>query len=182
MTTLHNKMNEAVADVTTDYAALATAAQRRGLAIRRRRAALTSIGSVAAVAVLGVGIYAVTPHHTPTESVAPAGSTSPSTSASVTPSETPTTNSDDTVPLTGQGLAAALGAAAANAAFPTSEASSLTVSSYAGQSDEREAYAQVYLAMGGTGRAGVVGINIQHLSDFSEKDLPRDCSQDFLNN
>ncbi len=164
MTTLHDKMSDAVADVTTDFSALTSSARRRGLAIRRRRAALSSIGAVAAVTVLGLGWYALSPTHRSTTTIEP-GSATPSAPALPDPLIDRTAG-QATDPLTGRSLAAALSLAV------TDEVSG-KVSDFAGEGSAHSSYAELF-SENSTG-SGMVGITVEGLFD-----LPRDCSQTFM--
>jgi len=51
---LHDSLDDAVADVSADLPALAATARNQGLAIRRRRRVLASVGTATAVAVLAI--------------------------------------------------------------------------------------------------------------------------------
>jgi len=56
---LHSSLHDTVADVTADLPALLDTSRRQGLALRRRRRVLASVGATAAVAVLAGSGYAV---------------------------------------------------------------------------------------------------------------------------
>lgn len=84
MTTLHDQLHDAVADVTTDLASLAAAARREGLARRRLRRGLATVGTVAAALTVGALASTVVPGATDGVTVLDVTS-SPTATASATP-------------------------------------------------------------------------------------------------
>lgn len=58
---LRDSLDEVVADVSVDLAALTTTSRQRGMAIRRRRRALATVGTAAAATVLAIGAWAALP-------------------------------------------------------------------------------------------------------------------------
>jgi hypothetical protein len=96
-TQLSDLMHRDVQDLTPDLDALTQAARRRGLSIRRRRQALSTLGAVAAVAVIAVGS---------TQLRGSADSSRPAATAPTTPA--PTTQASGTTRLSGEATAAGL--------------------------------------------------------------------------
>lgn len=101
-TSLHELMHRAVEDTVPDLGRISTAARSRGLAIRRRRQALSAVGAATAlvVIVLGAGQLGGPAQHGAPAAGAPRASEPASTPASPTPART--------VPLTGRATVAGL--------------------------------------------------------------------------
>lgn len=165
---LHDTMNDAVADVSTDLGALAAASQRQGLSIRRRRHALSTLGAIAAAAVLVAGTWSVLPGEVEPEEAA----TADSSAAAVT-----TPLSGETAPITGRGMAAALAAAVGGVADGTSTRFQGSVDDIAGTAKEAMG-ALLFLPETGTGPAGQVMINLQPLNSIGKP--PYTCDAGFM--
>lgn len=159
---LHDTMEDAVSDVTADLSSLAVASRRHGRSIRRRRHALATIGTAAAVSVLAIGAWAVLPGEgTPDGRMA----TDTTATAVVTPL------SGATEPITERGAAAALADAIGDVA-------SGTFDRFQGSVREDEAMASLlFLPAAGAGPAGQVMVNLQPLTGFVEP--PYTC-EDFM--
>jgi hypothetical protein len=150
---LHDSLTDAVADVSADVPTLMTAARRQGLALRRRRRVLGSVGATAAVAVLAGGGYAVA------TTVGHDSHTTPSWAA-VSPGHTLTSapTSGATAPLTGRSLTAALASAVGEVAD-----GDLTEFRGAGGSD---AMAEFLFAPRTDGVPGLVHLDLQSLTSY----------------
>ncbi len=157
---LHDHLDDAVADVFPDLPALAESSRRRGLAIRRRRQALATVGATAAAAVLAVGVYAVAPGGgDPVRDVA--------TDAPV--SVDAGSLSGQTAPITGRSAAVALASA-------VDEVDDGSFSGFQGAAQEHEAFAALrFLPESGSGPAGVVMVNVQPLGMAGE--APYTCAE-----
>jgi hypothetical protein len=149
-TSLHDLMHRAVEDTAPDLGRISTAARRRGLAIRRRRQALSAVGAATAVVVIVVGagqLGGLTQHEAPAAG-APRASESASTPASPTPVRT--------VPITGRATVAGL-ISSVSAVAPG------TPSALRGQgsADSSDTYGEMrWDPPDGTG-ISVIGINVQ---------------------
>lgn len=158
---LHDTMHDAVDNLTADLPALTTASRRRGLAIRRRRQALSTVGPAAIVIAIIGGGYTLshdTADPSPRDRV-----------ASEAPFAGPATAG--IAPITGPGTAAALTAA-------IEEVADGTFSGPRGQGPmdidptttaDNEVYADVLFSPATGGPAGLVGINLQDLSILEEE-------------
>lgn len=150
---LHSSLHDAVADVSADLPALLDTSRRQGLALRRRRRVLASVGATAAVAVLagsGYGVAASVGHH------AHDGHRATSWAA-VSPGPTLTLGGA-TVPLTGRALTAALAAAVGSVAH-----GDLTVFRGAGGGDPM---AEFLFAPRTDGVPGLVHLDLQSLTSY----------------
>ncbi len=157
---LHDLLDDAVADVRADLPVLTATARRQGLAIRRRRRALASVGSAAAAAVVTLGVWIVTP-----------GGSGPHDAVATDHSTTPAPLSGRTAPITAGGVAAALTAA-------VDEVGDGTVSRRQADVSDGEGMAALLLEPpGGSGPAGQVFVNLQSPRDAGEP--PYGCA-DYL--
>lgn len=157
---LTDQMYDAVADVTADRGALIETARKRGLAMRRRRQALGTVGAAAAVVAIAGGVVALQ-QGTPTAPADPAASPGGVAAAPTSTAPKPPT----TIPLTGRSTAAALKAA-------VDEVADGTFSDFAGQDpfaskdgtfQSKDTYAELRLTPAGEG-LGVVQVNVQDLA------------------
>jgi hypothetical protein len=143
---LRDSLDDAVADISADLQTLTTASRRQGLAIRRRRRALASVGAVAASTMLVVGGYSLVPSSDGGKAVTATDQSPPSKTASL---------SGATAPITGAGTAAALAAAVEDVANGT-------LSRFQGDAADHEALAALlFKPANGSGPAGQVFINLQ---------------------
>jgi len=143
---LRDSLDAAVADVSADLHSLTTASRRQGLALRRRRRALSAVGSLAAVTVLAVGGYALFPGSD--------GGAAPVATDLPAPVEVAPL-SGATAPITGEGVAAALVAA-------VDEVADGTFGRFQGDATGPEAMAALLFQPANTsGPAGQVFINLQ---------------------
>ena len=160
---LHDLMDDAVDDVTADLSALAETSRRRGTAVRRRRRALTAVGSAAAVTVLAAGSYALVPGDQGAESTVAADVVSPVRVGEL---------SGETGPITARGVAAAL----ADAVDDVADGS---FGALQGEAYDREAFAALlFHPTAGSGPAGQVMVNLQPLGMAGEQ--PYDCDTVFM--
>ena len=144
---LRDSLDAAVADVSADLHSLTTASRRQGLALRRRRRALSAVGSVAAVTVLAVGGYVLLPGSD--------GGATPVATDLPAPVEEVAPLSGATAPITGEGVAAALVAA-------VDEVADGTFSRFQGDATDHEGMASLlFRPANSTGPAGQVLINLQ---------------------
>lgn len=161
---LHDSLTDAVADVSADLPALATASRNQGLSIRRRRRALATVGSVAAATVLVVGAYALVPgadggpdHGVATDATAPAvtGQLSGQTAA-----------------ITNRGVAAAL-------ADAVDQVADGTFGRFQGDASHHEALAALlFRPTTGSGPAGQVMVNLQPLAAVGRP--PYRCGESYM--
>lgn len=183
---LHDLMRESVDHATRrtpiDTVALAASAQRDGARLRRRRQGLALGGSVAAIAVLTLGVSAL-PGFGGSEAPEAAYADTSATPAPpvVSPAPTDGTTTDplvsetpappaSLVPITGRATTALLrDLALAQRPGAASE--------YAGQDAGGEPYGEFVLTPEGEG-LGVVGINVQPIAILDGE--PRDCSPRFM--
>lgn len=144
---LHDSLDHAVADVSADLPALVAGSRRQGLSIRRRRRALATVGTAAAVSVLALGTYALVPgDQGPRDTGAAADITSPVPVGAL---------SGRTAPITSGGVAAALAAT-------VEEVADGTFGRFQGDASNREGLAALlFEPTGGTGPAGQVFVNLQ---------------------
>jgi hypothetical protein len=159
---LHSSLTDAVADVSADVPTLLAASRRQGLALRRRRRVLASVGATAAVAVLAGGGYAVA------ATVGHDAQPSPSWAA-VSPGRTLTLGA--TAPLTGRSLTAALAAAVGEVAD-----GDLTAFRGAGG---RQPMAELLFAPGTDGVPGLVHLDLQSLTSYGSASS-YDCDQPYM--
>jgi hypothetical protein len=143
---LHDHLADAVADVSADLPSLTAASRKRGLALRRRRRALATVGTAAAVAALAVGTYAWVPGaHGPDGTVA----------ADVPAPVVTGPLSGETAPATSRGVAAALAAAVDGVADGT-------FGRFQGDATRFEAIAALlFQPDAGAGPPGQVMVNVQ---------------------
>jgi hypothetical protein len=145
---LHDSLDDAVADVYADLPTLVGASRRRGLAIRRRRRALASVGATAAAAVLAVGAYALVPGSADPDRVIATDQPAPVEGGPL---------SGRTAPITGRGAVAALAAAVEDVADGT-------FGGFQGDAYPHESFAAFrFLPATGSGPAGLVMVNLQPL-------------------
>lgn len=155
---LHSSLTDAVADVSADLPTLLATSRRQGLALRRRRRVLASVGATAAVAVLAGGGYAVAatvghdPHPTPSWAV-------------------PSPTSGATVPLTGRSLTAALAAAVDGVADGD-------LTAFRGTGG-RQPMAELLFAPGADGVPGLVHLDLQSLTSYGSASS-YDCDQPYM--
>jgi hypothetical protein len=143
---LHDSLDHAVADISADLPALVSASRKQGLSLRRRRRALSSVGTAAAVALAAVGGYALLP-----------GSDGPGSTGTEVTSRPAAPLSGVTAPITGPGVVAALRAAVDDVADGT-------FSRFQGGVSRNDADASLLLRPDhGTGPAGQVMVNLQSL-------------------
>lgn len=171
---LHDSLEDAVADVSADLPALVAASRKQGLSIRRRRHALATVGTAAAVTALAVGGYALLPGDRPDTS----------TDVVDTPTATPSL-SGATAPSTGRAVVAALAAAVDDVAGGT-------VSHFQGSDPEPQAGweadgALQFLPATGAGPAGLVMVNLQPIAmagatPYRCQSYMRHCTDDRLPN
>ncbi|KQW46012.1 hypothetical protein ASC77_19095 [Nocardioides sp. Root1257] len=147
---LHDSLDHAVADVSADLPALVAGSRRQGLSIRRRRRALATVGTAAAVSVLALGAYALVP-----------GDQGPSDTGVATDIASPVpvgALSGRTAPITSGGVAAALAATVEDVADGT-------FGRFQGDASNREGSAALlFEPENGSGPAGQVFINLQPLA------------------
>ncbi len=155
---LRDSLDDAVAGVTTDLSALAEASRRRGLAIRRRRRALATVGSLTAVSVLALGAHALV--NGPVAAPAPVAATE------VSPPSVPAELSGRTAPITDTGTAAALAASVGTVADGT-------LSRVQGGVSEHEAHAALVLRPEPGRPGGQVFLNLQPAAMAGR--APHDC-------
>ena len=149
-TPLHDLMHRAVEDTAPDLERISTAARSRGLAIRRRRQALSVVGAALAVAVIVVGAQQLSG---PVGSgVTPAGQPSATPTA---PESSPAPQPGRRVPMTGRMVAAALWEAVHEQIRPSGG------DTFQGQSSDNEAYAEMRFRPLDLGGYSLVGINVQ---------------------
>lgn len=143
---LHDSLADSVADVTADVPTLTRAARRQGTALRRRRRAARSLGTLAAVAVLGAGAWAALPDAEPV--AVEAGLAAPSVGVL----------SGETAPMTARGVAAALAAT-------VDDVEDGTFGRYQGATDDIEGFeaaaSLLFEPAEGIGPAGEVFLNLQ---------------------
>lgn len=156
---LRDSLDDAVADVSADLHALTTASRRQGLSIRRRRRALATVGSVAAVTALAMGGYAlVSGHSGPDASFA----TDRAAPVSVGPL------SGRTAAATDRGVAAAL-------ADAVDEVADGTFGRFQGAVYDHGSFGSLlFQPDGGSGTAGQVMVNVQPLAEAGE--APYTCT------
>ncbi len=158
---LRDSLDDAVADVSADLPSLTAASRRQGLALRRRRRALSAAGAVAAVTVLAVGGYALVP--------GPDGGATPVATDLPAPVEVAPL-SGATAPITGAGAAAALAAA-------VDEVADGTFGRFQGDATGPEAMAALlFRPANSSGPAGQVFINLQPAAMAGER--PYTCGGD----
>jgi len=144
---LQDSLRDAVADVSANLPALAEASRRQGLALRRRRRALATVGATAAATVLAAGAYALVPGRD-TDNVA----TDTAVPVVVGPL------SGRTAPITGRGAAAAL-------AVAVDDVADGSFAGFQGDAYEHEALGAFrFLPTTGSGPAGLVIVNLQPLA------------------
>lgn len=147
---LRDSLDAAVADVSADLRPLAVASRRRGLSIRRRRRALATIGTAAAVTALAAGGYALLPGADRPDGTVATELTAPATGPL----------SGGTAPITARGVAAALAAAVDDVADGTF--GHFQGDTYDGDGRVQEAMAALLLEPeAGSGPAGQVFLNLQ---------------------
>lgn len=145
---LHDSLTDAVADVSADLPALVSASRRQGMGLRRRRRALASVGTAAAVLAVGVGGLAVA--HT----VGGHGDRASEGWVAASPT------SGATAPLTGRGVAAALASAVA-------DVSDGTPTDFRGTGRRGgEPMGELLLTPATGGAAGLVQIDLQRLASY----------------
>ena len=148
---LHESLDDAVADVFADLPAIAESSRRRGLAIRRRRRAMGSVGATAAAAALAIGAYALAPGAADQGRDVVADGPTSIYAGSL---------SGQTAPSTGRGAAAALASAVDHVADGTFEGFQGAVYDH----EAFEAFAAFrFLPRSGSGPAGLVMVNLQPL-------------------
>ena len=161
---LHDTMEDAVADVAADLPSLAAVSRRHGLAIRRRRRALATIGTAAAASVLAAGAWAVLPGDGAQDGTVATDTTTP---AAVTHLN------GATEPITNRGTAAAL----ANAIGDVADG---TFNRFQGDvSDDEAMAALLFLPATGAGPAGQVMVNLQPINRYVGKP-PYTCNQGYM--
>jgi hypothetical protein len=161
---LYDTMEDAVADVAADLPSLAAVSRRHGLAIRRRRRALATIGTVAAASVLLATAWAVLPGDG-----APDGTVATETATQAVITQL----SGATEPITDRGAAAALASA-------IGEVADGTFNRFQGDVFDDEAMAALlFLPVTGGGPAGQVMINLQPLNGSVGKP-PYTCDQGYM--
>lgn len=161
---LYDTMEDAVADIDADLPSLAAASRQHGLAIRRRRRALATIGTAAAASVLAATAWAVLPGD---------GAPDSTVATDTTPPAVVTQLSGALEPITDRGTAAAL----ANA---IDDVANGTFNRFQGDvSDDEAMAALLFLPATGAGPAGQVMVNLQPLNNTVGKP-PYTCDQDYL--
>lgn len=148
---LRDSLDDAVADVSADLHALSAASRRQGLAIRRHRRALTTVGSVVAVGALAAGGYALAPGAGGPDTAVATDQAAPAVSGRL---------SGDTAPITDQGAAAALADAVADVADGTFGRFQGDTYDEDGRVQEAMA-ALLFEPANGSGPAGQVFLNLQ---------------------
>lgn len=166
---LQDQLHDAVADVSTDLPALAAASRRQGLAIRRRRRALASVGSAAAVvAVLGAG-FTLRPGTVATD---PGELSTYAADLAARPL------SGQTVPNSGRATAASLLAAVRKVADGTASRIDGAGPDLAGTPPMPESNAGFLWQPAGGGGPGVVFVNVQPIESVYGQVCPagsKDC-------
>ncbi|HTW15848.1 MAG TPA: hypothetical protein VMF51_12000 [Nocardioides sp.] len=161
---LRDSLADSVAEVTADLPALTRDARRRGTTLRRRRRAYVGVGSVAAAAVLGAGVWAVLPGADPV--VVEAGTAAPSVGPL----------GGETATATSRGVAAALAAAVddvADGSFGRFRGAAYDLTGY-----DHEAFASLLFEPDqGTGPAGEVFLNLQPIGMAGKR--PYTCHPSF---
>lgn len=160
MTTLHDYLDDAVADVRADLPTLTTASRRQGLGIRRRRRALATVGATAVVAMAAaVSVPLVTGGHDDTLAV---GMANPVRVGLL---------SGETAPATDRAVVAALVDA-------VDQAADGTYGRLQGQAGQEAFASLVFDPYGESGPPGQVMINLQPLDETTSP--PYDCSATWL--
>ena len=156
-TPLHDLMYRAVEDADPDLDRLAVASRRRGLAIRRRRQALSAVGAAAVVATIAVGAaQLLTP--------SPSGTAATSTTEPE-PTPRPSSAASRQVPQTGPAVAAALDEAVRDVVGPFYGG----LNAFKGQGSGHEGtYAEMHLQPSDRGGFSLVGINVQPAFGMTE--------------
>jgi len=150
MTTIQDRLDEAVADVHADLPALLAGSRNHGLSLRRRRRALAVVGSVAAVTLVAAVGTALTP-------------SSPRHPAVAAHNDYEVGRlSGRTAPITQVGVMAALASQVHDAV--DGRISQLRGTSFGGHS------VQLLLEPGGQAPAGVVQLNLYPLSSTPPRD------------
>lgn len=148
MTTLHDYLDDAVADVHADLPALVTASRSQGLAIRRRRRALSAVGAAAVTALVAAGLYAVVPGPDGRQGEVAADATIPVRVGAL---------AGETAPATPAGVVSAL-------AESVDRVADGKFGRLQGEVDDYESMAALlFQPVDGTGPAGQVMINLQPL-------------------
>jgi uncharacterized membrane protein len=147
---LHDSLDDAVSDVSADLPALAVASRNQGLSIRRRRRALSAVGSVAAATVVAIGAYTLVPDlDGDTDRGVATDLAAPVISGPLT---------GKTAPVTDRAVAAGLAAA-------VGERANGTFGRFQGGAYDHEAFAALLFEPAtGSGPAGQVMINVQPLA------------------
>lgn len=156
---LRDSLDDAVADVFADLPTLTTAARKQGLAVRRRRRALATVGTAAAATFLAATAYVLAPG---------SGGTDPQMAADLANPVRVGPLSGRTAPSTNRAVAAALVDAVDQAADGTFGRFQGAAYDYEG------AAALLFEPVSGSGPAGQVMINLQPLAMAGKP--PYSCS------